>query len=97
MIRRKVYDNNICLKKEEIMTVALDHHCTNICSRLQNYIDYDIDELKSLIWENSSSVNTRIYIDLNQIENYKVNNNWKIFKNLFELETLNIKNGLFMN
>lgn len=95
LIKKYDYENNECLKKEEIMLEALDHHCTNICSRIQSYFNIDDDKLKSLIWNNSSSINTRVHIDPSQIQKIEVDDDWKIIKNIFIMETQKIKLQIF--
>ena len=83
------------LDPEDILLEAIDFHCTNICNRVSEVVDYDITQLKELIWNFRSSVNNRMEIEpIKNKDLYKEPRNhnlWKSINNIVTLEALKIK------
>lgn len=83
------------LDPENILLESIDFHCTNICDRVLEYIDYEKVKVKELIWNFRSSINSRM--DIEPIKNkdlYKKPRDeemWITIKNIVDNESKKIK------
>lgn len=90
------------LDPKNIIIEALDFHCTNVCEKLYNKanIGISIDKLKQLIWDYSSSTNTRIDINglLENKSDDKSDNNdlWLIIEPIYKLCCKEIKSEKYL-
>ena len=110
IIQPKIYDKdelfnriNSCFTKfgsgasfDDLIPESFDFHCTDICDRVQELYDIDKSKLKSIIWNFSSSINTRANIDcLKHIEIYSKPNlfikKWNDIKGIISICQNDIK------
>ena len=82
------------LERSDIQLEALDHHCTDIIKRVQSYIPLDDSILGSLIWDYSSSINSRLDIERSNFDTKQDNKLWDTVKNIVHMEMLQIKESL---
>jgi hypothetical protein len=85
--------NNIILDPEDILLESFDFHCTNICDRIIKKIglDINIQKLKKLIWDNSSSVNNRLDINYKQYKKANHDDDWLFVEPIYKICCMEIK------
>ena len=86
------------LDPKNMLIEALDFHCTNVCDILYNKANIGIDpeELKHLIWDHCSSVNTRVNISgLIFHKLPKTDKLWQIIEPIYKLCCQETKKNLY--
>lgn len=80
------------LNPADYLLQATDFHITDVAERIKETYNLNLDEIKSAIWYNISSINNKIYTSLEDIENIpeKISATWKKIKFLYEMEAIKI-------
>lgn len=85
------------LNPQNLILTSIDFHVSNIDQRIQYLFDANINDIKKAIWTYASSINYRIFTNLNDINIYNdllIKDLWNDISILFEIEAQKIKTNL---